>query len=117
MPLAPGEVALISFPFSNPPKDKFCLCICIESGLYFIISSKAHKWAPGDSQVKIFKEELGCLSYDSWLDVSKAYRLPLPNGNFDKWELARSAISRIKLAVEGQSYLPENQKQQVLDNL
>jgi len=117
MSLVPGEVALIRFPYSNPPKQKICLCICINDKLYFVISSKAYAWAPADSQIKIFKEELECLEYDSWLDVSKTYYLTLPAGKIEKWVLAKSAITRIKKAVEGQNYLPDRQKKLVLSNL
>jgi hypothetical protein len=116
MSLNPGECAFIEFPYSTPPKTKICLCICVHASLFFVISTLPFKNAPADSQIKIFKEELGCLEYDSWLDVSKAYSLPLPEKITKKWMLQSSALQRITMAVRSQRYLAEAQKQLVLDN-
>ncbi len=65
--LAPGDVLKIYFDYSNPPKTKICLCICIERGVFLTINSKPYSAAPADSQIKIFKEELSILKYDSYI--------------------------------------------------
>lgn len=119
--IKPGEVTILRFPYSNPPKPKICLCICIDQGLFFIISTAPYKWAPPDSQLKIFKEELSCLDYDSYLDVSKAYEFDphtIEKGvTGGVYSLAPSALTRIKNALNGQSYLPEVQRSKALSNL
>ena len=119
--MSPGDVIRIRFPYSDPPKQKISLCICLDHGLFFIISTKKYQWAPADSQITIFKEELGCLDYDSYLDVSKAYEIDsaiiskgVAGGVF---RLADSALNRIVFAISSQGYLPENQKRLALANL
>jgi len=116
-----GEVIRLRFPFSDPPKIKISLCFCIEQGLFFIVSSRPYSFAPQDSQLTIFKEELSCLQHDSFLDVSKAYEFEAhvvtrgaENGVYP---LAQSALVRIRNALQNQNYLPEHQKRKALQNL
>lgn len=119
--MLPGQVIRIRFPYSSPPKYKYCLAICLTEKLFFIISSARYSMAPADSQVKLFKQELDCLSYDSWLDVSKAYTFEardIATAEADGvYSLAKSGLERIKFAVSSQPYLPEKQKKLVLQNL
>lgn len=116
-----GQAAFLRFQFSDPPKIKICLCICIEQGLFFIISSKPYRWAPPDSQLTIFKEELGCLDHDSYLDISKAYEFDphVISKGVEKgvYTLAPTALSRIKNALSLQNYLPEEQRIKAISNL
>ena len=116
-----GEVALLRFQFSDPPKIKICLCFCIERGFFFIISTKPYRWAPPDSQVTIFKEELACLDHDSYLDTSKAYEFDphvIAKGvQRGVYPLAPSALCRIKNALSSQRYLPEDQRIKAISNL
>lgn len=116
----PGQVIKIQFPYSDPPKLKYCLGICLRENLFFVISSNAYRWAPPDSQITIYKNELACLNYDSFLDVSKTYAFSAEEiaqaekkGIFD---LSPDAIKRIRSRVAGQSYLPKEQKDKVLEN-
>lgn len=109
-----GEVALLTFSHSTPPKLKYCLCGAPR--LFFVISSKPYTFAPADSQLKVFKEELGPLAYDSYLDVSKAYDIPVPD-MVQTWPLSTSAIKRIRNAIASQSYLPEVQRTEILNSL
>lgn len=117
----PGEVIRLRFPHSNPPKIKICLCICIEQGLFLVISSAPYRAAPADSQITIFQSELECLQHDSWLDTSKAYELDTHTVELGAaagvFRLADSARARIKHHVTGQPYLTAEQKALVLANL
>lgn len=118
----PGEAVMLRFKNSNPPKNKICLCVCIETGTFLIISSKPYTAAPADSQIKIFKDELGILDHDSFLDVSKYYddfteediKDGIDRGVFP---LSESAKGKIKHIVGGQGYLIKRVKKMVLENL
>lgn len=112
--MLPGDVALLSFPFANPPKPKFCLCAA--PGLFLVIGSEPYRFAPADSQLRVFKEELAPLRHDSWIDVSKAYRLTAPEG-IQTWPLAPSALGRIRHALASQPYIPEVLRQGILSAL
>lgn len=119
--IQPGDVVRILFPYSDPPKRKICLCVCIEAGLFLVISSDPYRRAPADSQITVFKQELACLEYDSVLDASKAYRFEMATiqeaTKGGVFRLADSALERIKFRVQGQGYLPREHKRLVLDNL
>lgn len=112
--MLPGQVARLSFPFSNPPKPKYCLCAA--PGLFLVIGSEPYRFAPADSQLRVFKEELAPLSHDSWIDVSKAYRLDPPEG-LPTWPLAPSALGRIRHALTTQPYIPEALRKDILTSL
>jgi hypothetical protein len=120
--LNPGDALWLRFSHSNPPKNKICLCVCVEEGIFFVISSKPYKAAPADSQITIYPEELSILAHTSFLDVSKSYV------GFSPAEIARgisrgvhhlsdSARAKIKHIVSGQGYLIERVKKKVLQNL
>ena len=120
--LKPGDAIWMRFTYSNPPKKKICLCVCVEDNIFLIISSKAYSGAPADSQVALHKEDLAILEHSSFLDVSKYY------DGFSPQEIARgirdgvhslspSARARIKHIVSGQPYLIERVKRKILNNL
>lgn len=118
MSVLPGEVALLKFPYSDPPKQKFCLCVCLETSHFLVISSKHYPWAAASTQMKIFKEELGALSHESWLDMSTLYAIEIPRGAaVKKWPLKKSAIQRILHAVPGISSLSPAQKECIIRSL
>lgn len=119
--LRPGDAVWLRFPFSEPPKNKICVCVCVEENVFLIVSTRAYRFAPADSQLRIFEAELGILEYDSYIDVSKSYTFPaeviakgVAKGTYP---LADSARARIKHAVETQPYLPERIKKKILENL
>lgn len=119
--ISAGDVVVARFPYSNPPKNKFCICICPNELLFLVINSKFYRFAGADSQIRIFKEELNLLEYDSYIDTSKAYCLDvcivqkgLENGVSS---LSVKTRERIKFHVKSQGYLPEYQKKLVLENL
>ncbi len=118
--LRPGDVIRLKFPFSSPPKTKISLCVCLERGLFFIVSSKPYRAAPADSQLMLYAGELPCLDHDSCLDVSKGYELDqqtIEKGAAQGvFRLAASALARIRHAIDGQRYLPEWQRRLALDN-
>ena len=120
--LTPGDAIWMRFPHSDPPKNKLCLCACIEDNIFLIISSKEYRAAPADSQIAIYKEDLAILDHRSFLDVSKYY------DGFSSQEIERGirngvhplsapARARIKHIVSGQPYLIERVKKKVLANL
>ena len=120
--LTPGDAIWMRFPHSRPPKNKICLCVCIEDNIFLIINSKAYSAAPADSQIALYKEDLAILEHHSFLDVSKYY------DGFPPEEIARgirhgafplspSARARIKHIVGGQPYLIERVKKKILNNL
>jgi len=120
--LTPGDAIWMRFPYSDPPKNKLCLCICIEEHIFLIISSRAYSAAPADSQIALHKEDLDVLSHRSFLDTSKYY------DNFPPQEIARGirggvcplsqpARARIKHIVSGQWYLIERVRKKILNNL
>ena len=120
--LNPGEAVMLRFKNSNPPKNKICLCICIETGTFLIISSKPYTAAPADSQIRIFKEELTILEHDSYLDVSKYYddftEEDIRKGvAYGVHALSKSARDKIKHAVAGQRNLIKRVKNMILNNL
>ena len=120
--LTPGDAIWMRFPYSDPPKHKLCLCVCVEENIFLIVSSKAYSASPADSQIALYKEDLAFLSHQSFLDASKYY------DNFPPQEIARgisdgvcplsqSARARIKHIVSGQRYLIERVKKKILSNL
>jgi len=120
--LKPGDAIWMRFPHSDQPKNKICLCICSEDNIFLIISSEPYSWAPADSQITIYKSELGILSKDSQLDVSKYYddfSLQEIGRGIQKgaYPLSDSARSRIKHCVQNQRYLIERVKKKILANL
>jgi hypothetical protein len=118
MGLQPGEVVLLKFPYSTPPKNKFCLCVCREGRKFFVISTDPYPWSAASSQVKIFKEELGALAHDSWLDMSTVYEIEAPrNAGLEKWPLARSAIGRILHGIGSVSTLSKKQRECIASSL
>ena len=119
--ISSGDVIVARFPYSNPPKNKFCICICPNELLFLVINSKFYRFAGADSQIRIFRDELSLLEYDSYIDTSKAYCLDacgvqkgVENGVYP---LSSDTRSKIKFHVETQGYLPEHQKKLVLKNL
>lgn len=117
----PGDAVRLLFPHSNPPKRKICICVCIREGLFLVVNSRPYGRAPADSQLKVFKEELACLEYDSFLDASKTYRFETAAireaAKGGVFRLAASALERIKSRIEGQGYLPREHKGLILANL
>jgi len=120
--LTPGDAIWMNFPYSDPPKKKLCLCICVEENIFLIVSSKAYRGAPADSQLTLYTEDLAALSHQSFLDTSKYY------DSFPPQEIARGirggvcplsqpARDRIKHIVSGQRYLIERVKKKILNNL
>ncbi len=68
MPSA-GDVILVKCQFTNPPKEKFAICVCPEEKLFFFINSQPRRLA--EAQVEIQDYELDCLSHNSHVDTSK----------------------------------------------
>lgn len=116
--ILPGQVLRLGFPFSEPPKEKYCLCICPASRLFFVINSKQYRFAPADSQIVLFQAELSCLRHDSYLDVSKVYefeqRLIDHGAKAGVYSLGRSALERVLFRVRSQRFLPARQQELVL---
>ncbi len=120
--LRPGEAIWMRFPYSEPPKNKLCLCVCVEDNIFLLVNSKAFRAAPADSQIALFTEDLSCLVHKSFLDVSKSYDdfpiKEIERGiNRGVYSLVISARNRIKHAVGGQPYLAERVKKKILSNL
>jgi len=68
--------------------------------------------------MKIFKEELGALNHDSWLDMSTLYAIEIPRGAaVKKWPLETSAIRRILHAVPSIASLSPAQKECIVRSL
>jgi hypothetical protein len=120
--LTPGDALWLRFLHSAPPKNKICLCICVEEGIFLVISSKPYKAAPADSQVAVYPEDLSILTHTSYLDVSKCY------DDFPPHEIARgisrgicplsvAARARIKQIVNSQPYLLARVKKKILQQL
>lgn len=83
-----------------------------------VISSDHYPWTAASSQLKIFKEELGALKYDSWLDMSTVYEIEIPKGDaVQKWPLEKSAIKRILHGVSSISTLSTAQKECINQSL
>lgn len=68
MPSA-GDVILVNCQLTNPPKEKFAICVCPEKKLFFFINSQPRRLA--EAQVEIQDYELDCLSHNSHVDTSK----------------------------------------------
>lgn len=120
--LTPGDALWLRFPYSTPPKNKICLCICVEDGIFLVVNSKPYKAAPADSQITLYPEDVAILEHKSYLDVSKYY------SGFPPEEIARgisrgvqplsnAARAKIKHIVSSQPYLIERVKRKVLRNL
>ena len=120
--LTPGDAIWMRFPYSDPPKKKLCLCVCIEENIFLVVSSKAYSRAPADSQIRLYEEDLAVLSHQSFLDASKYYDdfspQEIANGiRNGVCSLSQSARARIKHVVSGQRYLIERVKKKILNNL
>jgi len=121
-PLSPGDVIKARFPYSNPPKFKYLLAVCVTSQLFMVISSNPYKFAPADSQIEAFQGELECLEHDSWVDGKALYEIPVGAirsavESGDVWRPESSLIERIKRRVGESRHLPGSQIKMVLANL
>ena len=67
--LSAGDLILVNCQFTNPPKEKFAICVCPEEKLFFFINSRPRRLA--EAQVEIQDYELDCLSHYSHVDTSK----------------------------------------------
>ena len=120
--LNPGDALWLRFPHSDPPKNKICLCICVEEGFFLVISSKPYRAAPADSQVALYPEDLAILEHKSYLDTSKHYDDFLPHEiakgiSRGVYPLSNEARAKIKHIVSSQGYLSNRVKKKVLQNL
>lgn len=110
--VAPGDVVRLRWPSSIPPnRNKYCLCVCLDENLFFIINTDKCREAPPLSQVIIYKEDAEFLSYDSYVDTHIARVIPrnvVENGaKHGVYRLSGACLERIKYMVEQHRMLPE----------
>ena len=115
----PGDVVRLQLPDSNPPgRYKFCLCVCNQDWLFFIINTDRSRGAPADSQISIRQMDFPFLLYDSYLDVSKPKRIPpdavLAGENCGK--PLKHALILLRATIIEQPYLAERYLKKVRDN-
>lgn len=120
--LKAGDVVLIHCLSTNPPKDKFCICLCPTNKLFFFINSKQY-W-PKDAQIMVQPHELTFLNHDSWIDTSKVINISqseirnaVKDKNRHKGSLSNLIRLRIKKMIKTHRHLPEAHVDVVNKNL
>jgi hypothetical protein len=118
----PGQIVKLLFNYSKPPKWKYCLAVCIDSGLFLIINSEKYRFASGLSQVQAYVTESPVLERDSWVDASKMYSFTqeeIERGVAEHgiWDADKSLLKRIKEMAKMDGGLPGWQFELLLKNL
>lgn len=74
-----GQVVRLKLPDSvpEPRRNKYCLCLCADESLFFIINTHPFKHAPVETQIKVYKSQMDFLDHDSYLDASKLKNIPI----------------------------------------
>ena len=118
MVLQPGDVLYIYCVYSNPPKNKYAICVCPHFPLFFFINTYPRRTSP-DAQVYIEKTELSCLRRDSYINTAAMFTFA--QNELDKSEkrgvLTDAIRARIIYAVSNHDYLPLRHKEIALKNL
>ncbi len=118
--VVPGDVVRLQLPAGNnqPSKYKFCLCVCVEDWLFFLINTDRARIAPFDSQVLIRQMDFPFLKYDSFIDVSKIKRIP-PEVVFageNCGKPLRHALIQLRSVIIEQPYLAERYLKKIRHN-
>ena len=115
---AVGEVILVRTTLTNPPKEKFAVCVCNARGLFFFINSEPRR-RKLDAQVLIHVHELGCLSHDSYIDTSqlRVFRPEEMATAQMKGNISVSIRQRVKASVLNHGHLPPGHKAIIEQNL
>jgi hypothetical protein len=117
--IRPGDVVRLKFPDSAPPgRNKFCLCVCVEHGLFFTINSNQYRGAPPSSQIKIKASQMSFLQHDSYLDVSVLKRIP-PEVSQAGTIMDRpqdNILNHLKNVIVHQPFLPMTQRKLIEKN-
>src|SRR2546426_997665 len=76
--LKPGAVLRLFCPFTTPPKEKYCILVCIEpQPVVFVVNSEISRWlrqrpALRDCQVTLHHEQHPFLEHDSYVNCTHA---------------------------------------------
>ena len=69
MILSAGKIIKVFCVFAKPPKQKYAVCICPISRLFFLINSDPRKISP-DTQILIRKDDFKFLAGDSYINTA-----------------------------------------------
>lgn len=70
MPFKTGEAYLVSCTYTNPPKNKFAICVCEKKPLLFFINSNPRSQFHPDSQILVKPSDFPFLTYDSYINTA-----------------------------------------------
>jgi hypothetical protein len=116
--LRPGDVLLVFCRFIKPPKNKYALCIyASEKPLFFFINSEPRTSKP-EAQLAISTTHLPCLSHDSFVNAGQAVTFPHSDlkGAVLKGHIPDSKKAELVALVSASRYLPQIQKQKIIDS-
>lgn len=69
-----GHVYIVNTALSQPPKEKYAVCICVDPRLFVWINSKARPHGKDQLQIEAGCHEL--VKHDSHIDLSKLFAHP-----------------------------------------
>lgn len=78
-----GSIILLDCSFTNPPKSKFCILLCLEpEAVLALVNSKISKFqedrpALRDCQVLLHCNHHSFLQHDSYIDCAKAHKISI----------------------------------------
>ena len=109
MPFKTGEAYLIYCTYTNPPKNKFAICVYEKKPLLFFINSEPRKYYHPDSQILVKTTDFPFLKYDSYINTADIVTCVVPiTCTVEKQfgNIPTNISRKIKNAVESSSTLP-----------
>lgn len=101
-------------------RNKYCLCICVEESLFFIINTDICREASQDTQIKIYTTEAEFLSYDSYVDTHVARTVPLEfieeGARHAVYKISPSCLNRMKYLIEQHRQIPARIMKKIKEN-
>lgn len=107
-----GDIVLLKWPdsYPTPNKKKYCLCICVDESLFFIVNTNSYQETGIKTQIEITPDDVACLQYDSFVDTRAVRQIPkecVVDGAINGvWKVGQDALQRIKWAAKLHGQLP-----------
>lgn len=116
--MQPGDVFHFFVSWTNPPKNKFVVCIDPDLELFFFINSRPQR--RGHPGVDVWPSEVPCLAHKSFIHTTQLMRLyptEAEQAAGARGSLPPAVRQRVKEAVQHHGQLPSAYMRLVLTNL
>lgn len=120
-----GGIYLVYVSLTDPPKDKFCLCLTTDAWLFFI-NSRVHPYIASrpvlsSQQISLPSKTHKFLKYDSWIDCSDPISISAvkidqqcaTDPSRFKGLANESVLAAVLLSVASSSTLPQKKKDKI----